>query len=288
MIEVVDPGALATVQDLGRPGWAHLGVPRSGALDRPALELANRLLGNPTTAAGIETTITGLDADVLDSGWFVVTGAPCEVRYAVPGRSGVALPHSEPFYVPSGARLRLGPARSGVRSYLAVRGGFTPEPVLGSRATDTLSGIGPPRLAPGDRLPVGDTGGLTESVHGLVTPRARAGTGLRVLPGPRADWFEDPIGHLCRTTYAVGHDTDRVGMRLDGPPPVARLTGELASEGMVLGAVQISPDGRPTVFLADHPTTGGFPVVAVVHPEDLAWCAQARPGDRVRFRSDRG
>lgn len=296
MIEVTDPGALALVQDLGRPGWAHLGVPRAGALDRPAWELANRLLGNPPDAAAIETTLTGVEIVVRSPGWWVVTGAPCAVTLANRSAAGSvsgsarwsALPHSEPFFVPADARLRVGPATSGVRSYLAVRGGLEPSPVLGSRSTDTLSGIGPAPLQAGDLIPVGSGQQHSEPVRGLVTPRPTPSATLRIRPGPRADWFVDPIGHLCRTSYAVGHDSDRVGIRLDGAPPTRRRTGELASEGMVLGAVQISPDGRPTVFLADHPTTGGFPVVAVVHPDDLAWCAQARPGDPVRFRIDRG
>ena len=267
VLEVLDPGPLTTVQDHGRPGWAHLGVPRAGALDRPAADLANRLVGNPPDAAVLEALLGGLRLRNAGPGrWAAVTGpvAPRLVWWA------------------AGTTLIVPTPGSGLRSYLAVAGGIAVPPVLGSRSTDTLAGVGPARLAAGDSLPLGAPSGEPRP---LDVPPPRRGTGLRVLPGPRADWFgPDVLVRLCRTAWTVRPDSDRVGLRLAGAPLERRRDGELASEGMVLGAVQVPPSGEPIVFLADHPPTGGYPVVAVVEPEDLWQCAQVRPGETVRFR----
>lgn len=275
-VTVLDPGALSTVQDRGRPGWAHLGVPRGGALDQPALALANRILGNAEDAAAVETTLTGMVVRAEAGHWFAVAGAPCEVRVG-----DRLVGHSRAEYAEPGDVVTIGPARQGVRSLLAVAGGFTVEPVLGSRSTDTLAWVGPPRLEAGTVLPVGPP---TGEPHEHETPRLAPGGPLRVLPGPRADWFTPTaLADLCSAAYAVGEASNRIGLRLRGPALARAVDGELPSEGMVLGAVQVPPDGQPVVFLADHPVTGGYPVLAVVHPDDLHRCAQLRPGDEVRF-----
>ena len=168
-----------------------------------------------------------------------------------------------------------------MRTYLAVSGGIAVEPVLGSRATDTLAWVGPPRVVAGTELPVGSPGGAPATYDAPRSPRPGP---LRVDPGPRADWFaDDALERLCATAYTVKPESNRIGLRLDGPPLERVRDDELASEGMVLGAVQVPPDGRPVVFLADHPTTGGYPVLAVVRADDLWRCAQLRPGDEVRF-----
>jgi len=280
-IVVLDPGALATVQDLGRSGWAHLGVPRAGALDSPAAALANRIVGNPQDAALVETTLTGLSFRAERGHWFAVTGARCRVTV-----DNTPAAHGEAVFADAGCVVTVGPAEVGLRSYVALAGGITVDPVLGSRSTDTLAWVGPPRLAQGSLLPVGDPWGPPQAHD---TPRPLQRGPLRVLPGPRAHWFRgDPIAALCATTYTVGEASNRIGLRLDGAALERSREGELASEGMVLGAVQVPPDGKPVVFLADHPVTGGYPVVAVVRVEDLAQCAQLRPGDQVRFTRDRG
>jgi biotin-dependent carboxylase-like uncharacterized protein len=279
-LTVVDPGALTTVQDRGRAGLAHLGVPRAGSLDRPAAELANRVLANPPDAAVLETTATGCTVAVERSHWLVVTGARC--RVTVDGR---VEPHGQAFFAPAGSRVVVGPAEAGVRSYLAVAGGVVVEPVLGSRSTDTLAWVGPPRLEAGQVLPVGTPTGEPLDHD---TPRPPLPGALRVIEGPRADWFgAGAVTALCASAYTVGEASNRIGLRLAGPPLERVRGGELPSEGMVLGAVQVPPDGQPVVFLADHPVTGGYPVVAVVHPDDLWQCAQLRPGDRVSFRRAR-
>jgi allophanate hydrolase subunit 2 len=168
-----------------------------------------------------------------------------------------------------------------LRSYVAVAGGIDVEPVLGSRSTDTLGHLGPPPVVVGDRLPVGAPTGSPAAVDAPRPPRAGE---LRIRQGPRADRVGgDAVALLCRTAYAVSPSSDRVGMRLEGDPLPLVTGAELPSEGMVLGAVQVPPDGRPVVFLADHPTTGGYPVVAVVEAADLWQCAQRRPGEPLSF-----
>jgi biotin-dependent carboxylase-like uncharacterized protein len=279
MIEVVSPGPYAAVQDLGRHGYAHLGVPRSGAADEASLRLANRLVGNPEGLAGVELTFGLARLRFLEGAWAALAGAPCPV--SGPPGAGMGVP----FWVPKGAEVRLGRPEWGLRTYLAVRGGIAVEPVLGSRSTDSLSGLGPPPLRAGTLLPVGPTHGLDDITVDLAPPSEPRPPVLRVLPGPRDDWFvPEALGTLCGGTYTVSQDSNRVGVRLRGPEPERARTGELPSEGMVTGAIQVPPSGQPIVFLTDHPPTGGYPVIAVVIKADLAVAAQLRPGDQVRFR----
>ena len=280
MISVRSAGPLTTVQDRGRPGFAHLGVPRSGALDRPAAELAQRLVGNDPDAALLEIVMGGFAATTDTGCWIAVTGAAGSLRIG-----GVAGAHGEAVWWPAGAELTLATPTRGMRSCLAVAGGIDVEPVLGSRSTDTLAWVGPPAVRDGDRLPVGAATGAPLPLD--VPAPARPGR-LRVTPGPRDDWF-DPAARqtLSRSPYVVTTESNRIGLRLDGPALPRVRTGELASEGMVLGAVQVPPDGRPVVLLADHPPTGGYPVIGVVRAEDLWQCAQLRPGEEVRFTPDR-
>lgn len=275
-LHVLATGPLTLVQDRGRSGLAHLGVPRAGALDLPAAALANRLVGNDADAAVLEVVLGGLELRAEVACWVAVTGAPAPLEVA-----GVARGHGRAERLPAGATLRLGRPRTGVRTYLAVAGGIAVDPVLGSRSTDTLAWLGPPAVRPGVRLPLGRPHAVPRPLD--MPPAHRPGP-LRVTPGPRADWFaSDALDVLCGSTYVVEADSNRVGLRLDGPAPARVRAGELPSEGMVLGAVQVPPSGRPVVFLADHPPTGGYPVLAVVHPDDLWRCAQLRPGERVRF-----
>jgi biotin-dependent carboxylase-like uncharacterized protein len=276
-LRVLETGASVLVQDLGRPGWAHLGVPRAGALDAPAAALANRLVGNAAHAACLEVVLGGLTLQSDQGSWAAVTGAPCQVMV-----DGAAQAFGAAVRLSPGAILTLGRPETGLRSYLAVAGGVAVDPVLGSRATDTLGGLGPPPVRPGHVLPVGEPSGPPAP---LDTPRTPLPGGLRIVPGPRSDRVQgDVVDLLCRSSYTVSRDSDRVGLRLDGPSLDVATSDELPSEGIVLGAVQAPPDGRPVVFLADHPTTGGYPVVAVVDADDLWQCAQLRPGESVTFR----
>ncbi|MFC9315731.1 biotin-dependent carboxyltransferase family protein [Streptomyces nigra] len=278
-LSVVRAGALTTVQDLGRPGHAHLGVPRSGALDPPAAALANRLAGNPADAAVLETTLNGCTVRSRSTVTMAATGAPC--RVTVNGRPAA---WGAPVRVPAGALLDVGPAVSGVRTYLAVSGGVAVEPVLGSRSTDLLSGLGPPPLTDGAVLPLGRPAGLHARVDVAPQPAPPTELVLRVTLGPRDDWFSpEAVRVFTSRPYRVSPASNRIGLRTEGPVLDRAVTRELPSEGMVLGAIQVPPDGRPVVFLADHPTTGGYPVIAVVRASDLPAAAQAPPGTPIRF-----
>jgi biotin-dependent carboxylase-like uncharacterized protein len=278
-IVVVTPGPLATIQDGGRPGYRPLGVGQSGAADAPAHALANRLVGNPPGAAAIEVTMGGLVVDLDAPAMVALTGALAEVRVT----GGPPLGHDAPATLPAGARITLGTPRNGLRTYLAIRGGIAVPAVLGSRSYDTLGGIGPPPLRPGDVLPVGADPGTSIDTEVAPVRAADPSASIRLWPGPRADWFADALAALAAGAWVVRADSDRVGARLDGPPLRRSGDDELPSEGLVSGAVQVPHDGRPIVMLADHPVTGGYPVVAVVDPADLPIVAQARPGTPLRF-----
>lgn len=273
-LRVVDPGPLTTVQDAGRRGWAHLGVPRAGFVDAGAATLANRLVGNSEHAALLETTLGGVRFVLESARTLAVTGARCDVT-----ADGRALPLDHAVTVSADTEVVVGPARRGLRSYVALAGGVAVDPVLGSRSTDTLAGIGPPILRAGTVLPLGAAcGSAASDVAAPAWPEAV----LRLHPGPQADWLLCPE-ELDGAVARVGAASNRVGVRLEGVR-VERRAGELPSEGMVLGAVQAPGGGELIVFLNDHPPTGGYPVVAVVDARDLTWCAQARPGDEVVLR----
>ncbi|MEU6356108.1 biotin-dependent carboxyltransferase family protein [Streptomyces sp. NPDC047072] len=278
-LAIVRSGALTTVQDRGRPGHAHLGVPRSGALDGPAAALANRLVGNRPESAVLETTLNGCSVRPRSTVTVAVTGAPCPVT--VDGRP---VSWGAPVAVPAGALLDVGTAVSGVRSYLAVSGGILVEPVLGSRSTDLLSGLGPPPVTDGAVLPLGTPEALHARVDFTPQPAPPAELVLRVTPGPRDDWFTpEAVRVFTTSTFRVSSASNRIGLRTEGPAVERARSDELPSEGMVLGAVQVPPNGRPVIFLADHPTTGGYPVIGVVREADLPAAAQAAPGTPVRF-----
>ncbi|GAB2579790.1 allophanate hydrolase [Paractinoplanes abujensis] len=273
MITVVRAGPLTTVQDQGRPSYAHLGVPRSGALDGRALRRANTLVGNPSDAAGLETTLMGCTLRFTRAARVAVTGAVAVVKLDKEPVSGV-------IEVPAGSVLEVGRATRGVRSYVAVRGGIDVEPVLGSRSTDTLSGLGPPKLADGAELDV--AGPCEADLPDLVDDIVIADeVELGVWLGPRDDWFAG--NELFENPYQVSPMSNRVGCRLTGEALRRVRRDELPPEGLVLGAVQVPADGQPLIFLADHPTTGGYPVIGVV--DDVTPLAQARPGSTVRFRA---
>ena len=277
MILVEATGPLATVQDLGRPGLAHLGVSPSGAADRTAHRLANRLVGNAESDATVEITLGGLSVRATATHWVAVTGAPTTVLVNDRPTASHAL-----IALPPGDRLSMLAPAYGVRNYLAVRGGITVAPVLGSRATDLLSGIGPTPLRPGDELPVGTPGPPLPGVD-LVPPYQPA-KALAITPGPRRDWFSDQAWpDLVHRAWTVSPDGNRVGVRLEGGTLPRRIPDELPSEGLVRGAVQVPASGEPLIFLADHPVTGGYPVIAVLTERAADDAAQLRPGDQVRF-----
>ncbi|KAE8764693.1 5-oxoprolinase/urea amidolyase family protein [Georgenia thermotolerans] len=278
------PGLQSLVEDLGRPGYLDLGVCPSGAVDRGAAVRANRLVGNPRDAAVVETVPSGLRLRADGDQVLAVTGAPAALT--VEGDGGVRRPPTDaPFALRDGEVLALGPPRAGLRSYVAVRGGLDLAPVLGSRATDTMSGLGPAPLEAGAVLPVRPPRpGAVVAAPDPAPAWADGPVTVAVVPGPREGWFAaDALASLCRQDWAVTDRSNRVGLRLDGEPLARTRTEELPSEGTVAGAVQVPASGLPVVFLADHPTSGGYPVIAVVRTADLDRLAQVRPGDSLRF-----
>ncbi|BBX10476.1 5-oxoprolinase/urea amidolyase family protein [Mycolicibacterium aichiense] len=280
-LDVLRTGPLALLEDLGRPGLAHVGVTRSGAADRNAHRLANRLLANPDDRATVEITLGGFAARVRGGDVDVaVTGADSD-----PAVDGIPFGTNSIHRVRAGQVITLGTPRAGLRSYLAVRGGIDVEPALGSRSYDTMSGIGPRPLRAGDVLAVGtQSEQYPELDQAPVAAIAAGRIELRVVPGPRDDWFTDPDA-LVHTDWIATDRSDRVGMRLSGSPLTYRWPDrQLPSEGAIRGAIQVPPNGQPVILGPDHPVTGGYPVIGVVTDADTDTVAQIRPGQAVRLR----
>ncbi len=285
-LQVLATGPMVLVEDDGRPGLAAVGVGRSGAADRASYRLGARLVGHAPGRAALEVLLGGLTVRAHGRVTVALTGAPAPTT--VDGRR---VAHSSLVDVPDGATLTLGMPATGLRTYLTVRGGIDVPPVLGSRSTDTLSQLGPPPVQVGDVLPVGPPGPHFPTVDHAAHPSPDRGDPavLEVLPGPRAAWvggWATGLGGLLGVQREVSADSDRAGVRLAGHP-VQRATPwrdvELPSEGMVRGAVQVPPGGEPVLFLADHPVTGGYPVVAVLTASACDRAAQLRPGEAVRL-----
>lgn len=315
-LRVLRAAPSALVQDLGRPGHAALGVTASGPADRASAAAALRAVGTDPRAALLEILLGGLvlmtDSPVI----VAVTGARSVVVVVNPDGSRRTAATGDVLSLPAGGTLELGRPHVGTRIYLGVRGGIDVPGVLGSRSRDTLAALGPPPLAAGDVLDVGDavvgpwadgwqaavggvsagwTGGGVGGVTGGwidVGVGAGRGTGaapepveLDVIPGPRDDLFPPEAWDvLAQTAHVSGH-ADRVGVRLDPARPVPRLrSDEIPSEGMVRGAVQIPTDGSPVIFGPDHPVTGGYPVIGVLTSRSADAVSQLLPGTPVRLR----
>ncbi|MCI9889586.1 carboxyltransferase domain-containing protein [Micrococcales bacterium 31B] len=295
VFDVHDPGLLTTFQDLGRSGHASQGVAPSGAADRAAHRLANRLVGNPPDAVTLEVT-SKLTLEALDHVTIAVTGAETEprVRRPRPVRDTFALPQRAALTLEPGDLLDLSAPRTGVRAYLAARGGFAAPRVLGSASRDLLSGLGPPPLAAGDELGLAGcevTAPSRAATPGPTLPEgnpASAPVTLDVTWGPRDDYFTPASREVFTSqSYTVTAQSNRAGLRLEAPHALDRaVTGELPSEATLRGAVQVPPSGQPIVFLADHPLTGGYPVIACIAAHHLDLAGQIPVGARVRFRAD--
>lgn len=286
-LEILKTGPLALLEDLGRPGLSHMGVTRSGAADRRSHTLANRLVANPHDRATIEVTFGGFSARVRGAGRdgvaIAVTGADAD-----PSINGIPFGTNSIHYAHDGEVISLGAPHSGLRSYVAVRGGIDVDPVLGSRSYDVMSAIGPRPLQAGDVLTVGShTADFPELDQAPVAAIAEDLLELSVVPGPRDDWFIDPDA-LVHTEWVVTNRSDRVGMRLSGPPLHHRWPDrQLPSEGAVRGAIQVPPNGLPVILGPDHPVTGGYPVIGVVAERDIDRVSQIRPGQHVRMHWSR-
>jgi antagonist of KipI len=284
VIEVLQPGMFTTVQDLGREGFGPMGVSPSGAADAVSLRVGNLLLGNFSSAAGLEMTLLGGTFLFSEGATVVLAGSDFAPRL-----EGVAVAMWAPVEARPGQTLQVAATRSGARCYLCVRGGMVVEPFLGSSSTHVLSGLGGfagRALRKGDVLPIGKPrqsampGKLSGAALAMLAPRKI----LRVTPGPQRDWFGDAAKRLFdEGVYRVTEEANRMGLRLAGPA-IARSNGrELVSEGVALGAVQIPESGQPIILFVEQQTAGGYPKIANVISADFHSLGQLRPGDEVRF-----
>ncbi len=278
---VLRPGTMTTLQDAGRPGVAHLGVPRAGAADPVALELANALLGNERDAPALEITLAGPTLLCRRAGHVAVVGPGAQVSVdGAPVGEGRVVP------VGPGQRLAIGPSGQGARAYLAARGGFVAERVLGSCSSDRLAGLGPGALVEGDELAVGEAVGpmgdhLVPGSPGSGGPPGERALRVLVVEGPGPGGWQ--YGLFGRP-FIVASESDRIGLRLrSGGPLLEPPARERPSAGVVTGAVQVPPDGDPVVLLPDHATLGGYPLAACVIGADLGELGRCRPGETVVF-----
>lgn len=294
-IEIVKPGLQTTLQDAGRPGLAHLGIGRSGAFDAPSMRIGNALVGNPHSACALEMTLLGPTLRFRHDAWIAVTGAPTVFRI-----DGVDAPMWAPVWVRADTHVELGAMRSGCRAYLAVAGGFDVDVVLGSRSTDANAHLGP---FDGRPLQAGDVlryrGGRQQRQTGnncaTVTPHWSIDSRpwidddperrLRLLPGTHLDNLTDVSRNILFSEIFIVHtDSNRVGLRLDGPKLEWVAPIEMVSEGCVPGLLQLPPSGQPIAFGPECPVSGGYPRLGQIAAVDLPRLAQRRPGDALRFR----
>ena len=281
MIEVLDPGLLLTIQDLGRPGFAHLGVPASGAADRESLIAANSLLGNPRGSAAFETTLTGADLRFHSDAVLAVTGAEASVLV-----DGEAAAFGTPLSISAGSVASIGAARSCVRSYIAVQGGISTTLVLGSVASDLLTGLGSAPLGRGDIVELAERA-VGQLDRNVLVPVAAPDV-LELERGPRSSSPDgaDLYAAVLNRRWIVSPHSNRVGLRIAPAGGSFELVDSASldrSEPMPAGAVQVPPGGEPIVMLRDQPVTGGYPVVAVLTPESIDLAARLRPGVEFAF-----
>lgn len=282
-LRIIRPGMLTTIQDLGRWGHQAEGVPVAGPMDAYSHRLANRLVGNDDGAAALEVTLVGPEIEFEGDAVCAVTGARFDMAV-----EGQALPANQAVALRSGARLRFGRRIAGARASLAVRGGIDVAPVLGSRATSLVSGIGGlggRPLAAGDLLPVGRAPAWSGPVvAGQALPLPDGGARLRAMPGPHEGMFTQPgLDEFFAARFTVTARSNRMGYRLEGPPLASAADGEILSDATPPGSVQVPGSGQPILLMADRQTTGGYPRIATVITADLPLAGQLAPGDWIRF-----
>jgi biotin-dependent carboxylase-like uncharacterized protein len=296
VIEVQAPGLLTTVQDLGREGFGPLGVSPSGAADAVALRIGNRLVGNEEGAAGLEMTLLGGTFQFPMGAIIALTGGQFDATL-----DGVPVDPWTSHLAALGQTLRVGPSPfSGARCYLCVRGGISVEPFLGSASTHLLSGlgghegralrkgdvltIGLGKEGPPQWLPLGVPLHRKRRVAAKAFARLMPRKVLRVTTGPQSDWFpESAQKEFYASIYRVTEEANRMGIRLEGPPILTGSSGEMISEGVALGAVQIAAGGLPIILFVEQQTTGGYPKIANVISADFHSLGQLRPRDEIRF-----
>jgi antagonist of KipI len=281
-VRVIRPGMLTTIQDEGRWGYQSRGVPVGGPMDPLSHRLANALVGNRRTAAALEITLLGPELEFEDQRVIAVTGADFELTLdGRPAQSG------SPFMVAAESRLRFGTRRRGARAYLAVQGGMAVPPVLGSRATHVISGVGGRPLKAGDRLSLGPVEAAARTGTAPADPLVPLPEGIarvRVLPGPQTDAFApQALDALQSAAYIVGQQSDRMGFRLEGPRLEHARSADIISDATPLGVLQVPASRQPILLMADRQTTGGYPKIATVVTADIPLAGQLGPGDRIAF-----
>ncbi len=283
-ISVIKPGPLTTVQDAGRFGYQSSGIRPCGVMDTAAYEAGNALVGNTRGEAVLEMTFLGGTFTFQDSAWIALTGADMGAAL-----EGAPVPRYQPVFVKEGQTLTINMAVSGCRGYLAVRGGIDVPPVMGSRSTETgahIGGLNGRPLKSGDILPVpGDDGWQPPTGNAFRLPVYTNDIEVRVIPGPQEGVFTAAgVETFYTSAYEVSPNSDRMGIRFDGPEIESSHGTDIVSDGIVFGSVQIPSGGRPIILMADHQTAGGYAKIGTVISFDLPKLAQARPGDNVRFR----
>jgi antagonist of KipI len=278
------PGLFTTVQDLGREGFGPMGVSASGAADAVSLRIGNRLVGNPEGAAALEMTLIGGTFTFEQAAVMAATGADFG-----PSLDGVALPMWTSIEIREGQTVKFGPSRSGARAYLCVQGGIAVELFLGSASTHVLSGLGGfdgRALRKGDRVEVGAANSLfrKRSLSAKVLESLGPRKVIRITDGPQSDWFaESSWKALCGNTFRISEQSNRMGIRLEGPPISLDTSREMITEGVSLGAIQVTSSGQPIILFVEQQTTGGYPKIANVILADLHSLGQLRPRDEIRF-----
>ncbi len=285
-IEILEPGLLTTIQDLGRFGYQRLGLPTAGAMDPFALKAGNLLVGNPASAAGLEITLLGPRVAFTEGCTIAITGGDLGPRL-----DGREIEGWRRHLVTPGTVLDFAGRRTGTRAYLAVSGGIAVEPWLGSRATYLMAAVGGldgRALRPGDRLPIGRS--VLSMARPSVPPDRRPPYSneptVRVILGPHADRFtREGIDSFLSGSYQVTPSSNRMGYRLEGPKIAHTRGPDLISCGIPLGGIQVPGSGQPIILMADHQTTGGYTMIATVIQADIPLVAQCLPGERLRFRA---
>ena len=287
-LKVRATGLQTLFQDEGRPGRAGQGVSAAGAMDQGAMRRANRLVGNAAGLPVLEALAGGLQLTSSGDTVVAVTGASGALTLTAADGRRWPVPRNQAVALADGDVLALGEPVAGLRSYVAVRGGFVVDPVLGSTSTDTLAKVGPAALALGQRLVIGPMPHTAVGEPDAALPPLPAPgdtVTLDVVLGPRTDWFTpEAVALLAAQRWQVTPQSNRVGLRLMGDTALARsITQELPSEGTALGAIQVPASGQPVLFLADHPLTGGYPVIGCVAPHHIDLAGQIPPGVWIRF-----
>lgn len=284
-VEVIIPGLLTTVQDLGRYGYQQSGMTCSGVMDQQAYRKANYLVGNPETAAVLEFTVYGGSYRFTEDAVFALTGADMGASI---GEQTVKI--NRAVAVKKGDILNLGVAEKGCRTYLAVSGGFLVPMVMGSYSTNIRCGIGGfhgRKLKRGDVLKTGQIRvSFSEIKNRKVSiPKYSNEVEVRVIPGPQEEMFTRKGLHTFYSgCYRVQEDSDRMGYRLDGTMIESKNGTDIVSDGITFGSIQVTASGKPIILMADHQTTGGYAKIGTVCRMDLSRVAQCKPGDRIHFK----